>query len=182
MSARTRLILAAALLLAVVAGWAAGMLVTRQTSPQPRRHRSFEKLGLTAEQREKMHEVWRSVSEWRRTHYQRRRELVKQRDEAIADLVPPPRRDAYEQILEAYRNGLEDLSAEQTRRVEEAIEKTQEFLTPEQAAKYDQLRQRRGPGSRRFGGPPLRRSRSSGEDREHRGGPESRPESQPRAQ
>ena len=182
MSTRTRLILGSALLLAVVAGWAAGMLVTRQTSPQPKRGRPFEQLGLTAEQRGKMHEVWRSVSAYRRTFHQQRRDLVRQRDDAIAKLIPDAQRAAYDQVLEEYRSNLAQLSAEQSRRVEEAVAKTKQFLTGEQAKKYEELRHGRGRGPRRFGGPPFRRSGSSEEDRVRRAGAGSRPKTLPTAQ
>ena len=159
MGTKTKLILCAALLLTFLAGGVVGTATWQGISrPHPDRRRLSDKLRLSEGQREQMREVWRGTFESRRSDRERRSVLAEQRDEAIAALIPDDRREAYDQTLQAYRDGLDELSAARAALVEQAIEKTKALLSPEQASKYEQMLKERG----RHGSPFGRHSRRRG--------------------
>ncbi len=63
----------------------------------------------------------------------------------------------YDQIVQEYERELEELSQARRQRIEEAVERTKEILTPRQVEKYEELRKHmaeRMPGrGRRSRGP-----------------------------
>lgn len=108
-----------------------------------------EQLGLNPEQQKQMKEIWSGFG-GRRDNWQKREQIRRERDEAIASLIRPEDMAAYDQILEAARQKTEALETEGKERFQEAVEKTKAILTEEQRKKYEELLSR-GPGHGRDG-------------------------------
>lgn len=109
-------------------------------------------LALTPDQRQELDTIWSEmVRRGRGENEERRREHRRDRDAAIADLVPPARLGEYDRIINAYQERVADLERESREAYEAAVEQTKEILTPEQRTRYDELlrRHRWGPGSSR---------------------------------
>jgi len=102
-----------------------------------------QQLELTPEQQKQMDQIWSEVSgRGRREDPSKRNELRKSRDAAIAALVRPEDRAAYEKIITDYNASNEALEAEWRKTFQHAVERTKEILTPAQRTKYDQLMSR----------------------------------------
>jgi len=92
--------------------------------------------------------------------WERRRALSQRRDERVAALLTEAQRPQYDGILLDYAAELDKLDQERKQAFEQAVERTKQILTPEQARKYAELleeRRKRGSGDRR--GPPWDRRR-----------------------
>jgi len=173
---KTKVLLVVAFAAAFAAGVAVGFAVWGD------RHRSHgpswlaAELDLTDTQKEQMHEIWSEVmSEAFRDHWQRRRAMAEQRDQAILDLLTDAQRTQYDAILQTYAERREAMEEERKAAFQQAVERTKAILTPEQAAKYEELIKRgpkHGPGDRR--GPRDRRGRG-----ERRGPPPTWDDRQP---
>lgn len=154
MMTRFKVILFVSFLLTFVAGTSLGLLTSWPKSRSPHRSRLWRELNLSEEQRNQMREIWSEVMGSRR---EKRRTLARERDEDIVALLTDEQRPQYEQIVREYKKKMDELSQERQRRIQEAVERTKQILTPEQARKYEELRKqrrekgrrRRGPGNRR---------------------------------
>jgi len=153
---KAKVLLTVAFVVTFAAGAAVGLLMS---SPGHRpRGPSWltAELELTDQQREQMHEIWsEAMRAGRSGHWERRKALAEHRDQAIAALLTEAQRTQYDSILQDYAAKMEELHQEGKLAFEQAVERTKQILTPEQAKKYDELfeeRKKRGPGDRR--GPP----------------------------
>ena len=149
------------------------------TAPTTRPHRGSgwitSELGLDADQQKAMEQIWsETAGKGRRELEERRRQIRKERDDALTALVRPEDKPKYDQILQDYQDKQQAIEAEMRENFASAVKRTKELLTPEQRVKYEQLLQRhqwdRGRDGRdgRGGGPGRR-----GDDR-----PASRPTTQ----
>ncbi|HYO09338.1 MAG TPA: Spy/CpxP family protein refolding chaperone [Tepidisphaeraceae bacterium] len=138
-------------------------------------------LNLTPEQAQAMEKIWSETARRGRSEMDdRRRQLRKERDEAIANLVPPADKPRYDQVLKNYQDQQQAMEKETRGNFDKAVALTKELLTPEQRAKYEELlskHQFRGPGGP--GGPDRDRG-GSDRDRNHdlgerRSGPPTQP-------
>jgi Spy/CpxP family protein refolding chaperone len=125
-----------------------------------------QELKLTPQQREQMRGIWQGVLRQAGQHsWERRRELSKQREEAVMALLTPEQRKQYDALQEQYNQGLAVVSKEREAAYKMAVEKTKAMLTSAQAARYDEILAKgfhgpwRGPGgaSSRPGEPPASR-------------------------
>ena len=153
---KTKVLLIVAFGVTFAAGAAAGLLVSR-AGRRPRGPSWLAtELGLTDQQREQMHEIWSEAMQTAgRERWEQRHALIQKRDEAIAALMTEAQRAEYDTILRDYDAKREELEAQRKRAFEQAVERTKQILTPEQAAKYEDLletRRDRGRGDRP--GPP----------------------------
>ncbi|HUU90747.1 MAG TPA: periplasmic heavy metal sensor [Phycisphaerae bacterium] len=165
---KAKVLLIVAFAVTFAAGAAVGLLV-----PDPG-HRPrgpswlTAELGLTDQQREQMHEIWsEAMRAGRSGHWEQRKALAEHRDQAIAALLTETQRPQYDSILQDYAAKMDELHQEGKQAFEQAVERTKQILTPDQARKYDELlqeRAKRGPGDRR--GPPWggRPTRPEGDD------------------
>lgn len=117
-----------------------------------RRNRSgylTAELGLTSEQRDHLDKIWSAVAK-ANDQDERRRRYRRERDEAIADLVPPERLGAYDGVIEQYQDRIEALERKSREAYHTAVEQTKQILTSEQRARYEALLKRHnwGPGDR----------------------------------
>jgi Spy/CpxP family protein refolding chaperone len=107
-------------------------------------------LGLTSEQRKRLDEIWSAVAK-ASNQDDVRRGYRRERDAAIADLVPAPRLADYDQIINTYHGRIEALERTSREAYESAVEQTKSILTPPQRTRYEELlkRHRWGPGGSR---------------------------------
>ncbi len=105
-------------------------------------------LALTADQQAQMKQIWESsMRDGMRQHDEKRRELRKQREEAIVALIAPEQKSEYEAVLQRYTDGNANLEKEMRSNFERAVEATKEILNPEQRLKYEKMledRQKQG--------------------------------------
>lgn len=144
-----------AVLLGFAVSFSAGLMVglvsergpTRPHDKPPRDRSSWlaEQLKLTPEQVRQMQEIWSETARrGGREQGERRQHLRRQRDEAIAALVPEARRPDYERILNEFAAANEAIENEWRGSFDRAVARTKEILTPEQRERYEQLLSRQG--------------------------------------
>jgi Spy/CpxP family protein refolding chaperone len=126
----------------------------RSSEPTTRSHRGptgwlVRELSLNDQQREQLEKIWSETARHGgREREDRRKQLRRERDEAIAALVPPEHYGRYDQILQLYFEKLDAIDREMKEAFDAAVEKTKLTLTPQQRAKYDELLKRHRPPDR----------------------------------
>ena len=142
---KTKMILIVSFLVTAAAGIGVGMLVSWPNPRYARRSRLARELNLSSEQQEQMRKIWSEVRGFRggRTG-ENRRALTQERDKAMIALLSEEQLSRHQQIVQEYERKLEELSQERRRRVQEAVKRTKQILTPEQAGKYEELLKKRG--------------------------------------
>lgn len=118
-------------------------------------------LGLTADQRTKMDQIWSSMAQKGRTERdERRREYRRERENAIGDLVPASLLGEYDRIIDAYNERIAGLERESRDAYEAAVEQTKQILNGEQRTRYEDLLKKYhwGPPQARERHPSTRRS------------------------
>ena len=123
-------------------------------------------LDLTPQQQEQLKKLWSETAfKNRHDREERRRQLARQRDDAIAKLIRPEEKARYDETLRKYADDSAALDREGRAAFQAADEQTRQILTSEQVPRYEEfLKQRhemprdrhhgdreRGPG-RRFDG------------------------------
>lgn len=105
-------------------------------------------LALTADQQAQMKQIWESsMRDGMRQHDEKRRQLRKQREEAIVALIAPEQKSEYEAVLQRYTEGNANLEKEMRGNFERAVDETKKILNPEQRLKYEKMledRQKQG--------------------------------------
>jgi len=121
-----------------------------------------QQLDLTPEQRQQMDAIWSDTARDKaREHGERRAQLRRDRDAAIAALIPEADRPRHQRVLDDFAAANAALDEAWRRSFEQAVERTKAILTPEQRQKYEAIlaRQRQfdgGPGRGRDRGRPPR--------------------------
>jgi Spy/CpxP family protein refolding chaperone len=129
--------------------------LTPTTASSERRSRGgwlSAQLGLTPEQRQELDRIWSATArQGRGERDERRREFRRERDEAIAELVPSARLAEYDDIINTYNERVTGLERESREAYDAAVEQTKQILTPQQRTRYEELLQRHswGPGAAR---------------------------------
>jgi Spy/CpxP family protein refolding chaperone len=144
------------LILAFAVVFAAGGVVenVRKRVEKPATPDSWlgSQLGLSQQQRDQMHKIFSDAMKNSGGRTDQRHELQKQRDDAIRALVPANKQAMYDQVLADYAAQVSTMDQKRREVFQQAqAEIKATVLTPEQAAKFDDLvRNREG---RRWGGP-----------------------------
>jgi Spy/CpxP family protein refolding chaperone len=100
-------------------------------------------LGLTPQQQEQMNQIWSDVAHrGGREREEQRRQLRKEREDAIAALIKTDDRAKYDEVLSSYTQKMEALDAQWRTSFQDAVERTKQLLNPDQRAKYEALLQR----------------------------------------
>lgn len=146
---KTRVILLVCFVLVFAAGMSAGLLISRLSAKPPRRSWLASELNLSADQQEKMHEIWSETLKSRLgSRGEDSRTLRQQRDEAVQGLLTAEQRAEHDAIEQRYARQVEQMHEQRRQAFETATERTKRILTPEQVAKYEEiLAQRRESGS-----------------------------------
>lgn len=169
---RILLLVIVCFLAAFAAGLAVG-LVAGPPADRPRHHSwLMTELKLTPQQQEQMGKIWSEVMEGSgRQHGEQRRAAGEERDKAIVGILTPQQQPKYDQIQQDYARKLAELSQQRKGAFDQAVERTKQILTPEQAKLYEELLKKQH--ERGFGGP--RGMGPGAGPRPGRGGPASRP-------
>ncbi len=189
MLTRSRMIVVLLFILAFGAGLSVAKVFDRSKPQPPQRGPSWlsAELNLTPQQRQAMLSIWDNLNNAGFDEGDRRRELGRQRNEAIRRLIPEDQQHLLAQINEEYARQMGELSSQRRQRFDEAMEKTKAVLTPQQREKYEEILQRRQEERRRDrpdrGGPgmgPMGPERGGPDrgprpDRPRRGGPADSP-------
>jgi Spy/CpxP family protein refolding chaperone len=146
-----------AMVLALAAGLTLGFGLARvshaQAEPvsatdepgQPHRSWLSDQLALTPQQRDQMRAIWSKVAQGAGPDFgEKRRTLQKERDDAIANLIPASQKPAYEQIERDYRAKADALDAERGKAFDAAVAQTKQILDPTQRQKYEEILKHRG--------------------------------------
>lgn len=138
----TRLIVITGFIIAFLAGTMAGMVFRHDSGPgarPPGGRESFigSQLGLSADQQAKMKAIWQDVSH--RPDRSKRGQIRKDQEEAIAKLIHPEDRPAYDKVVADCHAKLDQMDTEGRKSFQQAVEKTKAILTPDQLKKYDVL-------------------------------------------
>jgi Spy/CpxP family protein refolding chaperone len=167
---KIKAILIVSFLVTFAAGGAAGLLVASLHHGPHGPSWLAAELDLTSAQREQMDKIWSEVmGAMGRQRFEQSRALRQERDQAIAALMTDEQRPRYEAVLKDYTRKDGELSDQRKQAFKEAIKRTKEILTPDQAAKYDALMAKQ---RERGFGPPHggRRGRPTEEQGAPRGG------------
>jgi Spy/CpxP family protein refolding chaperone len=115
---------------------------TESSGPTTRQnHQSWlaQQLNLTAQQVEQLNVIWSDVTHSGDATRDQRRQLRKDREDAIAALVRPEDHDTYQKILDNYTKGSEDIDKQMHETFASAIDRTKAILTAEQRTKYEEI-------------------------------------------
>ena len=106
-------------------------------------------LNLNADQQAKMKAIWENVGHRGPPNDGRakRGNIRREQEDAVAKLIQPSDKPAYDKIVADTQFKLDAIDAEGRKQFQQAVEKTKAILTPEQLKKYDVLLAR--PGSDR---------------------------------
>jgi Spy/CpxP family protein refolding chaperone len=128
--------------------------ISKQWMAHPDRHGWLvAELNLTPDQQQQLHDIW-SDAFHRGGHENedQRRELRKDRDDAISALIHPEDKPAYDQVMKNYSDQMSVLEQQWRGSFDSAVEKTKQILTPQQREKYEEILARnqwdRRPGDR----------------------------------
>jgi Spy/CpxP family protein refolding chaperone len=179
----TKTLVIVCFVVAFAAGLVVGLEARRASDPtttRPSHHSGWlaTELSLSPQQQEQLKTIWSETAErGGRGREDRRRQLYRQRDEAIAALIRPEDKSRYDQVLKDYSEQMSALDREWRASFESTVERTRQILTAKQQAKYDELlkhhQSERGPGDRHRG----ERGREPGSRGDHHGS--SRPAARP---
>lgn len=106
-------------------------------------------LNLTPQQEEQLKQIWSETARsgsgggGRGEHEDRRRQLRRERDEAIAAIIRPEDKSRYDEVMKNYTTQMDAMDAEARKRFEDAVRRTKALLRPEQRVKYEEILKRR---------------------------------------
>lgn len=144
----TRTIVIGGFLVAFAAGLVIGVQWRRPTAPPEETPKGpggwlATELELTPEQQARLHEIWsEAAGRGRRERDELRRALTREREQAIAALIPEQDRSRYDAVLKEFTDKMEALEDESRQAFRGNVERTKEILTPEQRARYQEIMQR----------------------------------------
>jgi len=150
--------------LVLCAGVVVGRLSARlsdEAPPPPTGHTPSwlaDQLDLTADQQQKMDAIWADVKQQMSKDWDKHRDLDRQRDEAVRDLLSDDQLVQYEAIYDAYRVKRAEMERTRDTLIKSAEERSRELLTDSQKVRWDQLAKdmhthHPGPGGPGPGGP-----------------------------
>lgn len=105
-------------------------------------------LNLTPDQQKEMDAIWSDTRQKIGDTFERRRELDRQRDQAIEELLTEEQKAAYKKIMSDHHQGRGELDKERAQLVKQAEERSRALLDDDQKKRWDAMP--RGPR----GGPP----------------------------
>lgn len=109
---------------------------------RPPHERSWltDELKLTPVQQDQMRAIWSEIAPGSgRRHDDKRRQMTKERDDAVAALFAPDQKAAYDKVIEHYNQQMGEMNREREAASQRAVERTKAILTPEQRVKYERI-------------------------------------------
>jgi Spy/CpxP family protein refolding chaperone len=102
-----------------------------------------KELSLTTEQQEQLRQIWsETATRGRGEREDQRRQLRKEREDAVTALVRPEDKDKFQRIQDTYTQKMEELDQQWRASFDNAVRRTKEILTPDQRTKYEELLKR----------------------------------------
>src|SRR5579872_2865699 len=97
----------------------------------------FDQLGLSPDQQKQMEKIWGDTRAQMQKMGDHHRDLDKKRDQAIAALLNPSQRVAYDKINQEYRNDREDADRQREALIADANARSRALLDDSQKEKWD---------------------------------------------
>ncbi len=139
---RTKAVLLVSFVLVFVAGLAAGRLTARRRPRHRGRSWLTSELNLTPDQRDQMQEIWSEATRQPRAPREDWAQARRERDEAVRELLSDEQTEEYDRIIREREERRQAMADRRRKAFEDAVARTKEILTPEQRAKYDEIRSR----------------------------------------
>ncbi len=114
--------------------------VTPATQPSRRESWLTTELNLTVQQQEQIKKIWSETAHrGGREQEDRRLQIRKDRDDAIAALIQPQDKEKFDLALKTYTDQQAAMDKEWRASFEKAEEKTKQILNPDQRKKYEEM-------------------------------------------
>ncbi len=152
MTNKTKTLLLLAFVIALGAGAAAGVVLSRMPKgnnhplpivPGNERSTLAEELQLSPQQSDQMRSIWENVRDKAHDCFEEAQNIQKGRDEALMGLLNDEQKAKFEKISKEYADRFTAMTARREAMFQEAVEKTKKILNPEQTAKYDEILRKR---------------------------------------
>lgn len=145
---KTSALITLVFIVALVAGGAAGMLLTRYlAAPKPAPTSAdltlSEELQLRPGQREQIRQIWESVRTVNDKSYADAEMLQHLEDDAIMKILTPDQQKDFARIHQEYRDRFDAMKAKRETAFREAVAKTKQVLDADQRRRYEQILARR---------------------------------------
>ena len=161
---RARVLFVIGFVLSMGAGVVVGMALVRSTSKAVAGPRGMDTdLGLTPQQAEQVKAIWSAVRQSDGGRNDSRRSLGRERDDAIARLVPADRKADYDRIIQEHASKMADANKERDRLMQEGELKMKAILTETQWKKFEAIKKERAEHFRNGRPPSTRGSQRSHE-------------------
>jgi Spy/CpxP family protein refolding chaperone len=141
---KIKAILALGFTAAILAGGAAGLLLSRYVKPAPpvvatgTAPLSVE-LKLTADQQSQIRRIWEQVQGINESSYDAGQMLNHWRDDQVLKLLSDEQKKAFEKINSEYADRYTAMKAKRDLAFKDAVEKTKQLLNAEQRIRYEQI-------------------------------------------
>ena len=137
---KTKIILVVCFLVTFAAGSFVGWSVSRPDHPRGGPSWLTAELNLTPEQRDQMHAIWsEAMGATMKQRGEQGKALRQERDQAVIALLSDEQKTRYDVIYQDYLRKEGELSDQRKQAFDEAVKRTMLILTPEQAARYEDL-------------------------------------------
>lgn len=145
---KTAGLLAVVFVTALVAGGAAGMLVTRYSAPAKPvvvtgELPLSEELHLSPAQRDQIRRIWESVRSTNEKSYSEGQMLGQLEYDEIFKLLNDDQKKQFKQIHQEYQDRYTAMTAKRELAFQDAVEKTKQLLNDDQRRRYEQILARR---------------------------------------
>lgn len=125
---------------------------TGKTEPPKPKSWLARQLNLTPEQDEQVKKIWEAAMRSQPDRREDPRQLFREREEAVAALIAPEDKPAYDKIMKEFSDKMSRSGRDREKAFEAAVAQTKAVLTAEQVNKYEELLKKRGPGDGHRGG------------------------------
>jgi Spy/CpxP family protein refolding chaperone len=142
---RSRQVLLVMALLVLCAGVVVGRLSARlaaEVPPPPPDHTPSwlaDQLNLSADQQQKMDAIWADVKQQMNGEGEKHRELDRERDDAIRDLLSDEQQVEYQEIYDIYRQKRQEMEKTRDALIKSAEDRSRALLNDSQKARWDQM-------------------------------------------
>ncbi len=154
MASKVKTVLLLAFVIALGAGAAAGVVLSRAPAiaknPTDTGEHSplSDELKLSVAQREQMKMIWEGARDRAKEFFQKAEELQKGREAELVGLLTDEQKEKFEKISKKYADDFSVVTGKRDAMFQSAVEETKKILNAEQKAKYDEIL------SKRVGSPP----------------------------
>jgi Spy/CpxP family protein refolding chaperone len=142
---RSRQVLLLMAVLVLCAGVVVGRLSARLSAEVPPQRQGHppswlaDQLNLSADQQQKMDAIWADVKQQVGNDWDKHRELDRERDEAIRDLLSDEQQVEYQEIYDIYRQKRQEMEKTRDALIKSAEDRSRNLLNDSQKAVWDQM-------------------------------------------